>query len=671
MASADVDTRDKRATPSSLPAWAARLVGARTPMSGSSETAASTTSRWRFQSPSQMSCAAAVAASAAVVQTSNSVSTGRDTNSAACMFKCPPQLGLPPPAPSPEHRDDDGESNSSWGAAEPRGSSGREESEEREQEDVNADEEESDDEESEGDDEPPDDGPRAVGSSSSKLWGPAQYPEGTKSAHAYWDWANIKAAQAWSCPCPDRVNCIGADRLKPEELLIHRKEYLTTLTSNKRDAARLLLADHYSADTRACSRSFVVGRLNDCCAASRGLADGNSWSTWSRARADLRLEKPLHAGRRQARDDVESDARRIINAHIRDLRLAMDGSKGGSRGGGKTFTGKLSKRQRWDVFKKDRTRARLPIVGSEWLYSKCWSQQDDLIELTAKGHALCDECASIRVLHDTLDSRTDEAGRQLQTDLQLREDLHAKEHRGERHYADDMWHVAENHPGNVTMMNMDAPTQDQLEIPVQPKQYRDVAKSLEEAASWVSKMMGVMMAGIGMLCFVAHQRLGGGSNLSCTCVYMTLLYMHEHKHKIGRLFRLLLDNTTGDNKNNTVIFFICWLVLKDHFEDAAFFCMLKGHTYTSLDRTFNTMMQALRQVGVYCLTMLYRVIWSSLRKYNCLHVFELHALWDWKEYFKPHIEHELGGFATSQFGSGMHEFYVRKDSEGNVSSSPT
>jgi hypothetical protein len=190
------------------------------------------------------------------------------------------------------------ESDSSRGAAEPRGSIGGEESEEREEEDVNSDEEDSDDEESEGDDELLDDGTAAVGSSSSKLWGPAQYPEGTKSAHACWDWANIQAAQAWSCPCPDRENCIGARRLRPEELLIHRKEYLTTLRSNKRDAARLLLAEHYNADTRACSRSFVVGRLNDCCAASRGLADGNSWSTWSRARADLRMEKPLHAGRR-------------------------------------------------------------------------------------------------------------------------------------------------------------------------------------------------------------------------------------------------------------------------------------------------------------------------------------------------------------------------------------
>ena len=60
------------------------------------------------------------------------------------------------------------------------------------------------------------------------------------------------------------------------------------------------------------------------------------------------------------------------------------------------------------------------------------------------------------------------------------------------------------------------------------------------------------------------------------------------------------------------------------------------------------------------------MIWSSLRKYNCVKVIELHALWNWKEFFAPHMNGSLGGFATSQFGSGMHEFYVRKDSEGVV-----
>ena len=291
-----------------------------------------------------------------------------------------------------------------------------------------------------------------------KLWGPTQFPEGLKG-HACWDWANIQAAQAWTCPCSDRRNCIGSERLKPEELLIHRKECQTTRVVNRRDAARLQMADHYSSDTRTMSRSFVVGGLNDCCAASRGLADGHSWKTWSRARADLRAERSLHAGRRNARESRESDQRRVINAYIRDLRLGMDGSKGGSRGSGKTFTGKAAKKQRWEAYKNARVKARLPVVGSERLFYNCWNAQENLVELEAKGHALCDECAKCRVLHDQIDDRTDDAGRQMQRDLEVREELHAAEHRGERWYGDDMWHCAEHNPHKMTMLNMDAPTQ--------------------------------------------------------------------------------------------------------------------------------------------------------------------------------------------------------------------
>ena len=178
--------------------------------------------------------------------------------------------------------------------------------------------------------------------------------------------------------------------------------------------------------------------------------------------------------------------------------------------------------------------------------------------------------------------------------------------------------------------------------------------------------MGVMIAGIGMLCFVAHQRMGGGANLSCTSLYLSLLYMAANNYPLGPQFRLLLDNTCSENKCNEVIFFICWLVAMDYFEDASFFCMLKGHTFTTLDQTFNTMITKLMQTGIYCVSSLLNRVWRALRPYDCLSVMELHALWDWVEYFKPHISYRLGGFTTSQFGSGMHEFYCRKDTAGKV-----
>lgn len=501
-----------------------------------------------------------------------------------------------------------------------------------------------------------------------ELWTTDQFPEGNKG-HACWDFANIIAAQEWSCPCTDRRNCIGHERLKREALLIHRKEFQTAYAPHHgglRDCTRDLLAEHYCKHTKKFSRSFVVAGLNDCCAASRGLADGLSFVTWSRARADLRLDKPRHAGRVKKREELKSEARRAIDAYIRNLRESMEGSKGGSRGAGKSYTGRQSKRQRYRLYCQSRAKAKLPPLGSEKLFTQCWNAQEGIVELRRTGHDICDECCEIATLRDTYEHRADAAAREQMRLVEKRDELHKADHRGERDYADDFWSKAESQPSRITMMCMDAPTKDQLEIPVQPRQYRDAPKGLENAPKWACKMMGVMIAGLGMLCFLVHQRLGGGPNLSLTSLFLSLHYAIDSGVELGTHFVALLDNTAAENKCNEMIFFMAWLVAMDVFEEASFFCMLVGHTYTSLDRSFNTMSMYLMQFAVYTITALLNCIWNSLRKHDCHQVQELHALWDWKAYFEPHVTERLGGFCTSQYGAGMHEFYLRKDSDGVV-----
>eukprot|EP00965_Chrysotila_dentata_P034692 1155085-Pleurochrysis_carterae.AAC.1 len=52
----------------------------------------------------------------------------------------------------------------------------------------------------------------------------------------------------------------------------------------------------------------------------------------------------------------------------------------------------------------------------------------------------------------------------------------------------------------------------------------------------------------------------------------------------GTRLHIQLDNTCAENKNDTMIAFLAWLVKEDIFIKAAFFCMIKGHTFTSLDQ---------------------------------------------------------------------------------------
>ena len=62
----------------------------------------------------------------------------------------------------------------------------------------------------------------------SKLWSSAEFPEGTLGGKNY-DMANLRAAQNWTCPCKDRRNCIGQERL-PDILRPPRVGYPTAAT---------------------------------------------------------------------------------------------------------------------------------------------------------------------------------------------------------------------------------------------------------------------------------------------------------------------------------------------------------------------------------------------------------------------------------------------------------
>eukprot|EP00965_Chrysotila_dentata_P051542 1709887-Pleurochrysis_carterae.AAC.2 len=187
--------------------------------------------------------------------------------------------------------------------------------------------------------------------------------------------------------------------------------------------------------------------------------------------------------------------------------------------------------------------------------------------------------------------------------------------------------------------------------------------------------------------------------------------MMQAKGQLGARLHVQLDNTCGENKNKTVIAFLAWLVYMDIFEEAGFFCMMKGHTYTLLDQSFGTLIQGCKSNSMFTVTEMMKVIrcvlftHGSVCAYSCfaralvlklvarasLHVpracehayFPLHVhcartlcykvedcreipcVWDFKGWLEPHI-HNIGGFATGQFVDGMHEFLLRKDAEGYV-----
>eukprot|EP00965_Chrysotila_dentata_P022329 738673-Pleurochrysis_carterae.AAC.1 len=92
--------------------------------------------------------------------------------------------------------------------------------------------------------------------------------------------------------------------------------------------------------------------------------------------------------------------------------------------------------------------------------------------------------------------------------------------------------------------------------------------------------------------------------------------------RMGRPFdtrlHVQLDNTCAENKNETIIAFLAWLVKEDIFVEAAIFCMIKGHTFTSLDQSFSTLITKMVYYAIATVPEMPRLMRDILVSYHIL-----------------------------------------------------
>ena len=131
-----------------------------------------------------------------------------------------------------------------------------------------------------------------------KTWSSKEFPDGYEPGYVS-SLRNLNAAQEWSCPCHDRRNCIGAERIDVLQLYEFRRAFRDKYKKPEfRDAMRRDLEGHYDAASGVFTRSFVVGHCGDCCSAAAGLARGLSFGTFANARADMVKDRDWCAERR-------------------------------------------------------------------------------------------------------------------------------------------------------------------------------------------------------------------------------------------------------------------------------------------------------------------------------------------------------------------------------------
>lgn len=165
--------------------------------------------------------------------------------------------------------------------------------------------------------------------------------------------------------------------------------------------------------------------------------------------------------------------------------------------------------------------------------------------------------------------------------------------------------------------------------------------------------------------FIAHAALGGGPDLVCTVLMLTLAAHVALNRPLGRRLHLQLDNTTSENKNKTVLGLVALLVAWGIFEDATIFLLPVGHTYNELDAAFSPLIKFVMGIAIPTLIALLSAVERALATKKVRVVRRLPHLWHFSTYLEQYM-YDIDGFTNTRQSSGMHEFYFSKDSEGLV-----
>ena len=74
--------------------------------------------------------------------------------------------------------------------------------------------------------------------------------------------------------------------------------------------------------------------------------------------------------------------------------------------------------------------------------------------------------------------------------------------------------------------------------------------------------------------------------------------------EMGGELVIVFDNCSGQNKNNTVLKLMCWLVEVGYFKKVQFVFLIAGHTKNACDHLFNMLKTSYRQQNLFTMDQL-------------------------------------------------------------------
>ena len=281
-------------------------------------------------------------------------------------------------------------------------------------------------------------------------------------------------------------------------------------------------------------------------------------------------------------------------------------------------------------------------------FKRLWNEETQLKERKASSHSKCDICANIDAEMNRLTGNNTAVAVRKRDLLRHAQALHEKNHLGERSEMDYACLRAVVDPHSIWTIMADAATQRNFAL---PRVLKRRAKELQGLPFFGLKLMATYAPGYGFTPFLVHDSMYAGANLMWTVVWLTINAMHARYGFLPDELHLQLDNTSGENKNETMIAIASWLVASGYFKRVRVFFLMVGHTHVIIDQIFGVITKHVKGRELLDVPALERAIdvtMATNSQYEGKPTSMLRALFD----FKSFATQDLGGLQPLKYLCG-------------------
>ena len=416
----------------------------------------------------------------------------------------------------------------------------------------------------------------------------------------------------------------------------------------------------------------------EMCPAAYALLSGLTGSNWKRVRASITSGRdaeqalivvpsaPLDERARKKQFSIDWS---LLSGYVRSLlsKGEANPAPGAASQAGQVVLNTQSWKVKWAACQKSFRGAdgAGSVPGSDKMLQRVWRWEKHLKEKKACSHSKCSVCSMISQRLSAIFGMKCRAAMQERENLLRAQELHEGLHLGRRYELDDAGYMSVTDPRKMWCLIADAATQANFLL---PRFLRRKPKDLVGKPFWGYKLSAVFCYGYGFIPFLTHKSQKAGPNLVWTTMWISLCRMRDHYGFWPETLHITLDNTTGENKTEVMLYFSAWLVRSGKVKVVRVLFLMVGHTHIVIDQIFGLVTIGLRREDLLLPSELADNIdqtMAGLPQYMAHKVTFLSSVWDFKGWsqtmdpyplkrlFKAEIDDEHGAY------DGMYDFLFR------------